>query len=202
MAHFQNAKDAFVISNHMNEGIFIPRHLLPRIFDERWSSSDRIPCKVSLNPLSFLNGGGLKCVLALLAGLMFGPAALAHGDFRCADRAGLQLKMHMIASNIANIKTTRTPEGGPFQPYVDIRCSGASCKIGRSHKTLVRYERDHPDADDNGYVAYPDINLMDEMQNMIDTKRDYADAEADCVQNDRSSQPLRDVTYSDVEKPK
>jgi flagellar basal-body rod protein FlgC len=38
---------------------------------------------------------------------------------------------------------------------------------------LLKYEPDHPDADENGMVAYPNINLMEEMANMIQSTRSY-----------------------------
>jgi flagellar basal-body rod protein FlgC len=38
---------------------------------------------------------------------------------------------------------------------------------------LLKYEPDHVDADENGYVAYPNINLMEEMANMIQATRSY-----------------------------
>lgn len=38
---------------------------------------------------------------------------------------------------------------------------------------LLKYEPDHPDANADGYVAYPNINLMEEMANMIQATRSY-----------------------------
>jgi flagellar basal-body rod protein FlgC len=38
---------------------------------------------------------------------------------------------------------------------------------------LLKYEPNHPDADERGYVAYPNINLMEEMTNMIQASRSY-----------------------------
>ena len=38
---------------------------------------------------------------------------------------------------------------------------------------LLKYEPDHPEADENGYVAYPNINMMVEMADMIQAQRSY-----------------------------
>jgi flagellar basal-body rod protein FlgC len=109
--------------------------------------------------------------------------------------AAQRMRMNTISSNIANINTTRTPEGGPyrrkdvvFESMPDARnfgelvTSAPNDSIQRVQVTDVhvdqnavdmRYEPDHPDANDEGYVAYPKINLMEEMANMIQSTRSY-----------------------------
>jgi flagellar basal-body rod protein FlgC len=104
-------------------------------------------------------------------------------------------RMNTISSNIANINTTRSPEGGPyrrkdvvFESMPDARNFGElvtsppNSDIQRVQVTDVyvdqnavdlRYEPDHPDANPEGYVAYPKINLMEEMANMIQATRSY-----------------------------
>jgi flagellar basal-body rod protein FlgC len=106
-----------------------------------------------------------------------------------------RMRMNTISSNIANINTTRTPEGGPyrrkdvvFEAMPDARNFGElvtmppNDSIQRVQVTDVhvdedgvemRYEPDHPDANEEGYVAYPKINLMEEMANMIQATRSY-----------------------------
>ncbi len=106
-----------------------------------------------------------------------------------------RMRMNTISSNIANINTTRTPEGGPyrrkdvvFEAMPDARNFGElvtrapNDSIQRVQVTDVhvdqdgvemRYEPDHPDANETGYVAYPKINLMEEMANMIQATRSY-----------------------------
>lgn len=106
-----------------------------------------------------------------------------------------RMRMNTISSNIANINTTRTPEGGPyrrkdvvFEAMPDARNFGElvtmppNDAIQRVQVTDVhvdqdgvemRYEPDHPDANEQGYVAYPKINLMEEMANMIQATRSY-----------------------------
>jgi flagellar basal-body rod protein FlgC len=104
-------------------------------------------------------------------------------------------RMNAISSNIANINTTRTPEGGPYRrkmvqlesmpdakSFADMMLSNPEKKVNRVQVTdvtsdraapLLKYEPDHPEADENGYVAYPNINLMIEMADMIQANRTY-----------------------------
>jgi flagellar basal-body rod protein FlgC len=106
-----------------------------------------------------------------------------------------RMRMNTISSNIANINTTRTPEGGPYrrkdvilEAMPDARNFGElvtmppNDNLQRVQVTDVyvdqnavdmRYEPDHPDANAEGYVAYPKINLMEEMANMIQATRSY-----------------------------
>lgn len=105
-----------------------------------------------------------------------------------------RLRMNTISSNIANINTTRTPEGGPYRrkdvvfesmPQKDNFAqilNDQQRKVERVQVTdihvdrkapLLKYEPDHADANEEGYVAYPNINLMSEMANMIQATRAY-----------------------------
>jgi flagellar basal-body rod protein FlgC len=105
-----------------------------------------------------------------------------------------RMRMNTISSNIANINTTRTPEGGPyrrkdviFEAIPEAKSFGEiltaeDSKANRVQVTdvhvdrrapLLKYEPDHPDARPDGYVAYPNINLMEEMANMIQATRAY-----------------------------
>lgn len=110
--------------------------------------------------------------------------------------AAQRMRMNTIASNIANINTTQTPEGGPyrrkdvvFEAMPDAKNFGeiitSSDPAGSFQRVqvtdvisdrkapLLKYEPDHPDANPDGYVAYPNINLMEEMTNMIQASRSY-----------------------------
>ena len=104
-------------------------------------------------------------------------------------------RMNTISSNIANINTTRTPEGGPYRrkdvvfeampeakSFGEILTSQPQRDVARVQVTdiavdrkapLMKLEPDHPDANEDGYVAYPNINLMEEMANMIQATRAY-----------------------------
>jgi flagellar basal-body rod protein FlgC len=104
-------------------------------------------------------------------------------------------RMNTISSNIANVNTTRTPEGGPYRRkdvqleaipeqknFGEILIDKADRNLHRVQVTdihvdtkapLLKYEPEHPDANEDGYVAYPNINLMEEMANMIQATRSY-----------------------------
>lgn len=107
-----------------------------------------------------------------------------------------RMRLNAISSNIANVNTTRTPEGGPykkkhvvFQSVPESRNFGEilSSKDPKFYMDrvqvvdvvpddkgpLLKYEPNHPDADSQGYVAYPNINLVEEMANMIQATRAY-----------------------------
>ncbi|MNJ93217.1 Flagellar basal-body rod protein FlgC [compost metagenome] len=107
-----------------------------------------------------------------------------------------RMRMNTIASNIANINTTQTPEGGPYRrkdvvfeampdaknfgeiitstdPHGSFQRVQVSDVISDRKAPLLKYEPDHPDANAEGYVAYPNINLMEEMTNMIQASRGY-----------------------------
>ncbi len=106
-----------------------------------------------------------------------------------------RMRMNTISSNIANINTTRAPEGGAYRrkdvvfeampdarSFAEIVTSSPNDSIQRVQVTDVisdakavemRYEPDHADANEEGYVAYPKINLMEEMANMIQATRSY-----------------------------
>ncbi|MCB0411964.1 MAG: flagellar basal body rod protein FlgC [Bdellovibrionales bacterium] len=109
--------------------------------------------------------------------------------------AAQRLRMNTISSNIANVNTTRTPEGGPYRRkdvvfeaipearnFGEILTTQPDRNIQRVQVTDInidrgapqmKYEPDHPDANEEGYVAYPNINLMEEMTNMIQATRAY-----------------------------
>ena len=108
-----------------------------------------------------------------------------------ADRQSI----NVIAQNLANAKTTRTLEGGPYQRRTVIRSatevdSPFSKQMESALDRELRgvrilnvlpdrrpfknvYEPGHPDADANGMVKYPDINVVEEMANMMTAQRGY-----------------------------
>lgn len=115
------------------------------------------------------------------------------GSGMSAQRA----RLNTISENIANINTTQTPEGGPYrrkdvvfestpdaQSFNDLVLNqgGPGAKADRVQVSeviydkkapLMKFEPNHPDANDDGYVAYPNVNLMEEMTNMIQATRAY-----------------------------
>lgn len=129
--------------------------------------------------------------------------------------AAQRMRMNTISSNIANINTTRTPEGGPYRrkdvvfesmpetrnfgeilgvnsPRSDMQRVQVTDVLSDRKAPLLKYEPDHPDANEDGYVAYPNINLMEEMTNMIQATRAY---EA----NVQSLQASKDMAMSALE---
>lgn len=104
-------------------------------------------------------------------------------------------RMAAISSNIANAQTTRTAEGGAYQPkevvfgseparetfseilnseMEDNAQTVQAKEVVNSRKPpVLKYEPNHPDANAEGYVAYPNINTMEEMANMIEASRAY-----------------------------
>jgi len=104
-------------------------------------------------------------------------------------------RMATINSNIANAQTTRTAEGGPYrqkdvvfgseparESFADILEGELDEKAQTVHATevissnkppILKYEPGHIDADESGHVAYPDINTMEQMANLIEASRSY-----------------------------
>ena len=96
-----------------------------------------------------------------------------------------RLRMDTITSNMANASTTRSADGsGPyvrriavFQEALDANKEMAgvkAVKIEKDNSPLRReYNPSHPDADENGYVTYSNVNTVTEMTDMIDASRAY-----------------------------
>lgn len=104
-------------------------------------------------------------------------------------------RMNLISSNLANVNTTRTPEGGPYRrkdavfaatPVTDNFgrvLDGAADKQLRQvtvaeivedrSQPRMQYDPGHPDADAQGYVAMPNVNVVEEMADMITATRVY-----------------------------
>ncbi|VAX20176.1 Flagellar basal-body rod protein FlgC [hydrothermal vent metagenome] len=101
-------------------------------------------------------------------------------------------RMNVVSSNLANINTTRTAEGGPYRKKSVVAEAAPAEKGNFSSKmdkaiSKVRvveiredqtppkmvYDPSHPDANENGYVAMPNVNMMEEMTDMINASRAY-----------------------------
>ncbi len=131
--------------------------------------------------------------------------------FRSLDIAGSSLTAHRfwmdtIAGNLANVNTTRTPEGGPyvrripiFQERLEVALSSKTRdEDGRLIESKVKawnresgsgvrvvdvakdplpprlvYQPDHPDANDEGYVEFPNVNVVREMADLMVATRAY-----------------------------
>ncbi|MEM1029392.1 MAG: flagellar basal body rod protein FlgC [Myxococcota bacterium] len=118
------------------------------------------------------------------------------GIFSALEVAGSGLtaergRMNIIASNLANARTTRTADGGPYRrldPVFEARSLAPTAfdPVMRSVQrvTLQRVDRDeepgalvydpeHPDADETGYVEMPNVNVVTEMVNLMTASRAY-----------------------------
>lgn len=92
----------------------------------------------------------------------------------CQDLNVLYLKMQLIASNIANISTTRTIEGGYYKRKFAKNCKNGFCEIAVDESVpILKYEPKHPDANKKGYVAYPNINMKAEELDQLTWKQVY-----------------------------
>ena len=115
-------------------------------------------------------------------------------DVSASALSAERLRMNVTSSNLANAQTTRTPEGGPYRRKdavfeADPQREFASVLQGQMdtplHKVNVVdvvsdqnaprmvHEPDNPDANAEGMVAYPNINTMEEMVNLITASRTY-----------------------------
>ena len=118
-------------------------------------------------------------------------------------------RMDVIAENVANANTTRTEDGTPYKRKIVTfeeknggtptfstifgrtaeKYNSKGVKVSgtfedKSEGNMV-YDPSHPDADENGYVTYPNVNIITEMTNLIDASRSY---EANATAFDASKQ--------------
>jgi flagellar basal-body rod protein FlgC len=111
-----------------------------------------------------------------------------------------RIRAEVVAANMANAETTRTPEGGPYRRQHVVFTSQASVFAGQllnqtagtpsapdfeaggvrvsavvadQGDPLRRFDPGHPDADQDGYVAYPDIDPLTEMVDLMGATRAY-----------------------------
>ncbi len=99
-------------------------------------------------------------------------------------------RLNTTASNIANVQTTRTEEGGPYKRQdpifqtvgIDKGVDGVRVDqvIEDQAEPRLVYDPGHPDSNADGYVAMPNVNLVEEMVNMITAQRAY-DANASTI---------------------
>ena len=121
-------------------------------------------------------------------------------DIAASGMTAQRFRMDIIAENIANVSTTRTENGGPYTRKIVtfeekqlksgvpsfrhiLKDSTAAyngngvkaTKVTEDHDTdyIMEYDPSHPDADENGYVSYPNVNTVTEMTNLIDASRSY-----------------------------
>lgn len=107
-----------------------------------------------------------------------------------------RFRTDIIAENIANVNTTNTENGGPYRrkivtfqekevtPFSQYYTASKNAAVGNGVRVakvtedyetelVMTYDPAHPDADENGYVSYPNVNTVTEMTNLIDATRAY-----------------------------
>ncbi len=102
-----------------------------------------------------------------------------------------RLRMDVIAANLANAQSTRTPEGGPYRrrdvvleavpqggSFDDaLSASSPGVRVARiaedENPPQLVFDPGHPDADASGYVAMPNVNVVTEMVDMMSATRAY-----------------------------
>ena len=107
-------------------------------------------------------------------------------------------RMDIISQNVANANTTRTEDGTPYKRKIvtfsertldptrfgtifaksrgmDVGDGVKVSKVFEDEKSEMKrvYDPAHPDADEDGYVWYPNVDIVTEMTNMIDATRAY-----------------------------
>ncbi|MBE5869638.1 MAG: flagellar basal body rod protein FlgC [Lachnospiraceae bacterium] len=118
-------------------------------------------------------------------------------DINASGLTAQRYRMDVIAQNIANANTTRTENGdtyrrkgvifaekgtgAKFSNYLTRATGnykGGGVKVVRTFEDrdtdlIKAYDPSHPDADEDGYVYYPNVNIITEMTNLIDASRSY-----------------------------
>lgn len=109
--------------------------------------------------------------------------------------AAQRVRMDVVSANVANIDTTRTPGGGPYLrrvvrfasadqlpfPALLRRFTGSAAtgvvltQVGVDTVTPTRqvYDPSHPDANPEGYVELPNVDLVTEMTDLVSANRSY-----------------------------
>ena len=112
---------------------------------------------------------------------------ISASDIAVSGLKAQRARMNIIANNIANAETTRTPEGGAFRRQMvifrgeEIKHGTNPEDLGVMVKRVIRdpsplrqvYDPQHPDANADGIVNYPNVNMAVEMVNLISAQRAY-----------------------------
>lgn len=102
-------------------------------------------------------------LIGCLLGIMVSISAAASSSKECLELKSEQIRLALIGSNLANVNSTRTPEGGPYRPYIVKSCSNGRCDANQDERaSMLKYLPGHPDANQNGYVAFPNIDQKSE----------------------------------------
>jgi len=114
-------------------------------------------------------------------------------DASASGMTAERLRLDVISNNIANVNTTRTTTGGPYRRQFVVfeprqadasfpRTTGGQLQLNGVRVSGIKqddsplrmiYEPGHPDADADGYVKMPNINIITEMVDMMTASRAY-----------------------------
>lgn len=116
-------------------------------------------------------------------------------DIGASALSAERIHLNIVSMNLANAKTTRTAEGGAYRrKSVVMAAKQVDSDFSRTMRSALGrelrgvrvesiatdkrpprmvYEPGHPDANEEGYVAYPDINVVEEMANLMTIQRGY-----------------------------
>lgn len=109
-------------------------------------------------------------------------------DIAASGMTAERFRLNVISQNLANSDTTRTEEGGPyrrkaivFEEALNKTTKGKEEFSGVKISSIVDdpspfrlvYDPNHPDANEEGYVEYPNVNVLREMIDMISAQRAY-----------------------------
>jgi flagellar basal-body rod protein FlgC len=101
--------------------------------------------------------------------------------------AAEKLRVDLVAGNLANMHTTRTAAGGAYRRktivFAESYSKARSAFAGKGvrvasivddpNPSRLEYDPEHPDANEEGFVPYPNINLAKEMTDLITASRSY-----------------------------
>jgi len=116
-------------------------------------------------------------------------------DISASALSASRTNINIVAMNLANVKTTRTQDGNPYRRKTvvleatpldasfaksmqdaltkDLRGVRVSAIATDQRPHRMVFEPGHPDANADGYVAYPDINVVEEMAALMTAQRGY-----------------------------
>ena len=112
----------------------------------------------------------------------------AINNIASSGMAAQRLRVQLVAANIANAETTRTPQGGAYKkkdavfqaallgatadgmPVTGVRVAEVQVS---NDPFVTKYDPNHPDADADGNVQYPNVNPVEEMVNLTEASRSF-----------------------------
>lgn len=116
-------------------------------------------------------------------------------DISASGMTAERFRTDIISENIANVNSTSTASGNPYRrkivtfaektvPFNEVLKNTRNASVGDGVKVtsvtdddttdfVKKYDPSNPDADQDGYVSYPNVNIVTEMTNLIDASRAY-----------------------------